>query len=175
MSHRNRNARRQATVPTATGPRISRRAWIGIAASGAAVVLIGRRAWPHRVAPAGTPAVTVFRSPSCSCCGEWISQMQSAGFTIDERAVEDISLAKRSLKVPENLYACHTAQAGDFVFEGHVPPDLVERVLSERPAIRGLAVPGMPQSAPGMDIGHVPYDVISFDAGGRTAVYATRS
>lgn len=176
MSHRNRRARQRAVTPTPpAGPRMTRRTWFGIAAGGAAVVLVGRRVWPHHVAPPDAPTVTVYRSPSCGCCGQWITKMESAGFTIDERAADDISLAKRSLKVPENLYACHTAQVGDFVFEGHVPPDLVARVLRERPAIRGLAVPGMPQSAPGMDMGHQEYEVISFDATGKTAVYATRS
>ncbi len=173
--HASGRPQQQGRASGARGPRISRRTWIGAAAGGAALVLIGKRAWPHRIAPANAPHVAVYRSPACGCCGEWIKKMESAGFTVDERSMDDLSAVKRDLGVPQSLYACHTAESGGFVFEGHVPPDLVERMLSERPALRGLAVPGMPQSAPGMDMGHVPYDVISFDATGRTAVYATRS
>ena len=61
------------------------------------------------------------------------------------------------------------------MFEGHVPPDLVQQVLRDRPAFAGLAVPGMPQGAPGMETRSERYEVISFTRAGETAVYAVRS
>jgi hypothetical protein len=78
-------------------------------------------------------------------------------------------------KVPEKLYSCHTAVVQGYVIEGHVPADLIHRLLKERPALAGLAVPGMPVGSPGME-GPNPqhYEVISFDKAGRTSVYARR-
>ena len=78
-------------------------------------------------------------------------------------------------KVPEKLYSCHTALVQGYVIEGHVPADLIQRLLKERPAVAGLAVPGMPVGSPGMEGANPqPYEVISFDKAGRTFVYARR-
>jgi hypothetical protein len=75
--------------------------------------------------------------------------------------------------VPERLAACHTARAGPYTIEGHVPAADIRRLLRERPAVAGLAVPGMPIGSPGMEEGdrHDPYDVLAFDAKGRTSVF----
>jgi hypothetical protein len=82
---------------------------------------------------------------------------------------------KIKYKVPEKLYSCHTAVIQSYVIEGHVPADLIHRLLKERPAVAGLAVPGMPVGSPGMEGPNPqPYDVISFDKQGRTSVYARR-
>jgi hypothetical protein len=62
-----------------------------------------------------------------------------------------------------------------YIIEGHVPADLIQRLLKERPALAGLAVPGMPVGSPGMEGPNPrPYEVISFDKAGRTSVYARR-
>ena len=75
----------------------------------------------------------------------------------------------------EKLQSCHTAIAQGYVFEGHVPADLIFRVLKEKPAFRGLAVPGMPAGSPGMDGPNPqPYEVMAFDKEGRVTVYAKR-
>ena len=77
--------------------------------------------------------------------------------------------------ITENLEACHTATIGGYVVEGHVPADLIQRLLRERPAVAGIAVPGMPARSPGMDGGAgAPYEVLTFTRDGRTAVYARR-
>jgi hypothetical protein len=79
--------------------------------------------------------------------------------------------------VPESLTACHTALVDGYVVEGHVPATTIQRLLKERPAIAGIAVPGMPPGSPGMDIAGEPaqrYDVIAFDRDGKTRVYETR-
>lgn len=77
--------------------------------------------------------------------------------------------------ITDELAACHTAMVDGYVIEGHVPADLIQRLLRERPQIRGLAVPGMPPRSPGMDApGGGPYQVIAFTVDGRTSVYATR-
>ncbi len=77
--------------------------------------------------------------------------------------------------MPQALGSCHTARVGGYVVEGHVPAADVRRMLTEKPAIAGISAPGMPMGSPGME-GPYPadrYDVVSFDAQGRTAVYAS--
>lgn len=126
---------------------------------------------------AGDPStVVVYKSPTCGCCGDWIEHMQKAGFTVEVHDVADVSPVKRELGVGQSLWSCHTAKVGSYVLEGHVPADQVVRMLAEKPAIRGLAVPGMPIGSPGMDEGYdkstwQDYDVVAFDAQGGTSVY----
>jgi hypothetical protein len=78
-------------------------------------------------------------------------------------------------KVPDKLYACHTALVQGYVIEGHVPADLIHRLLKEKPSVQGLGVPGMPVGSPGME-GPNPqsYEVFTFDKQGGTKVYARR-
>ena len=76
--------------------------------------------------------------------------------------------------MPEKLYSCHTAIIQGYVIEGHVPADLILRLLKEKPRVLGLAVPGMPSGSPGMDGPPEPYEVLTFDKSGRTSVYAKR-
>jgi len=77
--------------------------------------------------------------------------------------------------VPAKLRSCHTALIDGYIIEGHVPADLIEKLLKERPAVLGLAVPGMPVGSPGMEGGKPErYDVLTFDKDGKTTVYATR-
>ena len=77
--------------------------------------------------------------------------------------------------MPERLYACHTALIDGYVIEGHVLADLIYKLLKDKPAVVGLAVPGMPAGSPGMESGQPePYEVLTFDKNGRTTVYAKR-
>lgn len=80
------------------------------------------------------------------------------------------------LGVPEKFASCHTAVAAGYWVEGHVPPDLVHQLMSERPAnIKGIAVPGMIPGSPGMEAPNpAKYNILSGDDAGNTAVYATR-
>ena len=103
--------------------------------------------------------------------------LKRAGFEVREANVGDLAPVKRRLQVPAALQSCHTAVIGDYVVEGHVPADLIRRLLRERPAVLGLAVPGMPVGAPGMEAPGRPaerYDVLTFDRSGRTTVFARR-
>jgi hypothetical protein len=83
--------------------------------------------------------------------------------------MDDLTEVKAQLGVPAALQSCHTAIAGRYVFEGHVPADLIRRFLRERPKALGLAVPGMP-----MGSRSEKYDVLLFDKTGKTRVYAQR-
>jgi len=100
--------------------------------------------------------------------------MRGAGFQVEARDVSDDQLTaiNQQAGVPGQLEACHTAQVGGYVVEGHVPADDVRRLLHERPQVVGIAVPGMPQGSPGMGGAPQPYQVIAFAADGRTSVWA---
>ena len=124
---------------------------------------------------AGADDVVMHKDPNCGCCGKWAEHMRAAGFTVKEVATERMDLVKEDAGVPQALGSCHTARVGGYVVEGHVPAADVRRMLTEKPAIAGISAPGMPMGSPGME-GPYPadrYDVVSFDAQGRTAVYAS--
>lgn len=125
-------------------------------------------------APPGPGDMVVYKSPTCGCCDGWIDHLRAAGFRVIPRDTSDVGAVKRRLGVLPTLESCHTATISGYVIEGHVPADAIVRLLEERPAIVGLAVPGMPAGSPGMESArpHVSYEVIAFDKEGRTQVYA---
>lgn len=123
------------------------------------------------------PPMTVYKSATCGCCKQWIAHVEKAGFKVTAHDVADLDATKKDLGVPAALASCHTAVLGPYLIEGHVPADVIDKFLAEKPAgARGLAVPGMPQSAPGMDVPGAKdqYDVLLFTATGKTRVYAKR-
>ena len=151
---------------------LTRRAFLTRAATLAAAAALATR---HADALPPATRVTVYKDPNCGCCTAWNEAMRKAGFQIDVRDTPNISTVKASLGVPNALASCHTGVVAGYLFEGHVPPDLVQRVLKERPALVGLFVPGMPSGSPGME-GPSPerYDVIALGRDQRQSVYATR-
>jgi hypothetical protein len=124
---------------------------------------------------APSPHITVYKSPTCGCCQDWVEHIEEHGFTVTVHDTSTLTEVKARRNVPQALQSCHTAEVGGYVVEGHVPADLVQRLLKERPAVVGLAVPGMPMGSPGMEGPRKdPYDVVTFDRRGQTAVYAKR-
>ena len=126
-------------------------------------------------AVAADDEVVMYTDPNCGCCGKWAEHMREHGFKVKEVATTQMGQVKGEAGVPQALGSCHTARVGGYVVEGHVPAADVRRMLTEKPAIAGISAPGMPMGSPGME-GPYPadrYDVVSFDAQGRTAVYAS--
>jgi len=122
-----------------------------------------------------TPVITVYKDPSCGCCTKWVKHLSSNGFVVTTHDVQNMDDIKRAMNVPVALQSCHTAVVDRYVIEGHVPADLVKKILTEKPAILGLAVPGMPAGSPGMEGDHVEhYNVVAFDRDGKTHVFAKR-
>ena len=115
---------------------------------------------------AGSHVLKVYKSPSCGCCGAWVSHMHSAGFRGIVRDVPDLHPIKKKFGVAPELRACHTAVIDGYVIEGHVPAREVIRLLNDRPKAIGLAVPGMPIGSPGMEQGgrRDPFQVILFSS-----------
>ncbi len=124
------------------------------------------------------PAVSVSKTPTCGCCAKWVDHMKNAGFqmTVTDMPRESLDNVKAKHNVPAAMHSCHTAVVNGYVIEGHVPASEVKRMLKEKPKVTGLAVPGMPLGSPGMEVSGVtaqPYDVLTFDAQGKTRVFAT--
>lgn len=119
------------------------------------------------------PTLTVYKSPSCGCCGKWIEHMKASGFTVVTHDTENVASHKVRLGVPAAMGSCHTAEVAGYLVEGHVPAADVKRLLAERPRARGLVSPGMPASAPGMDDPRrIPYEVLLVGYDGQSATYA---
>jgi hypothetical protein len=119
--------------------------------------------------------MTVYKSPTCGCCGDWIKHVKAAGFDVVAVNVDVVEPYKKKHGVPLDLASCHTGVIGEYAFEGHVPADLIKRFLKSPPrGARGLAVPGMPLGSPGMEVGgrKDAYDVMVFDKAGKRSVYA---
>ena len=127
-----------------------------------------------RPARAAAPALEVWKSRGCGCCSAWASRFTAAGFTVQVYEVDDVAAVRAAAGVPPDLGGCHTAKVAGYVVEGHVPVPAVQRLLAERPAVVGLAVPGMPVGAPGMEMPDQPaepFQVIAFAADGSRAVF----
>ena len=120
--------------------------------------------------------MTVYKSPSCGCCDKWVEHLQENDFEVDVQIVNDTTPIKLSAGVPRHLGSCHTAIVGDYWVEGHVPADLIQKLLDEQPEnIKGITVPGMPAGSPGMESPNpVTYQILSVDEDGKAEVYATR-
>jgi hypothetical protein len=119
------------------------------------------------------PVVTVVKSPSCGCCDAWVAHLRGAGFQVRIADVADVTPTARRLGIPDDLRSCHTASVGGYAIEGHVPAADIRRLLRERPAAAGLAVPGMPVGSPGMEHGSQPYRTILFTRTGQRRVFAS--
>lgn len=132
---------------------------------------------PDVALPTATlPEVTVWRSPSCGCCGDWIAHMRAAGFSVRDVVQPAMHQVKTRLGVPARYASCHTATVGQYLLEGHVPASDVKRLLAEAPEGRGLLVPGMPIGSPGMEVpgrANDAYDVLLLDDTGGVSVFAS--
>lgn len=117
--------------------------------------------------------VTMYKNPGCQCCTYWAQHMEENGFTVTEEPTKELTSIKVDQDVPYSIQACHTAIVGDYVVEGHVPAEDVQRMLEERPDIIGIGVGGMPEGSPGMEGPNPePYSVFAFDIDGNRTVWA---
>ena len=130
-------------------------------------------AWQARGGTALKPSMQVYKDPYCGCCSKWVDHMRANGFVA---TVTDTNMTpiRARYGIGERIASCHTAIVSGYVIEGHVPASDVKKLLAAKPkAVKGLTIPGMPASAPGMDVmPFQPYTVLSFDDTGKTAVYA---
>lgn len=138
---------------------LTRRLFLGAAGS------LALTPWPLATA-ATASMVQVFKTPTCGCCTMWVEHLMTNGFAVEAEDLADLGPIKKMAGVPDHLLACHTGMIDDYTIEGHIPAAATEKLLVERPAIRGFAVPGMPAGSPGMpDPMPERYDVIAFGNG----------
>ncbi|MBK9362966.1 MAG: DUF411 domain-containing protein [Rubrivivax sp.] len=149
-----------------------RRRWLGAGAAGLLVT-----AWPAATlaTPAARVLVEVWKDPSCGCCGDWILHLQANGLAVKVNDTGNTAMRRR-LGIDLKYGSCHTALVGGYAIEGHVPAREIHRLLKERPAALGLAVPGMPVGSPGMDGDAYggrkdPYDVLLLARDGGARVF----
>ena len=110
--------------------------------------------------------IVVHRSPTCTCCGKWIDHLKQNNFKVQDIVTNNVQAVKDKYGITEQLASCHTAVVEGYAIEGHVPADDIKKMLTTKPKIVGLAVPGMVTGSPGMEMGGKtdPYQVVSFDA-----------
>ena len=129
-------------------------------------------------AQSAAPAIEVYKSPSCGCCKDWLKHLQANGFTNLRIHDTGNNAARTRLGMPAKFASCHTATVEGYVLEGHVPAADVRRLLKDKPAALGLAVPDMPIGSPGMDGPEYgnrrdPYDVLLVARDGTSTVFAS--
>jgi hypothetical protein len=120
---------------------------------------------------------TVYKDPNCGCCHNYVSHLRENGFDVEVVDTADLTSIKQSHGVPEDLAGCHSTLVEGYVVEGHVPIAIVKRLLQEKPAIRGISLPGMPLGSPGMDGDKegpfVVYEITANENPGDRKIYAT--
>ena len=133
----------------------------------AIIFLLGNNVWAE-------PLIEVHKSPSCGCCGKWITHLEANGFDVTAENSLNMQEVKREAGVPDQHASCHTAHVGDYFIEGHVPAADIRRLLEEKPKAKGLTVPGMPVGSPGMEMGdrQDPYQVLLVKEDGSTEVFS---
>ena len=94
--------------------------------------------------------ITIFKSPTCGCCAEYITYLKSKNFQVEVVNTQDMLSIKEKYNIPQDLESCHTGIVGNYFLEGHIPIEAIQKLLEEKPDILGIALPGMPSDAPGM-------------------------
>ena len=161
----------------ASSRRPLRLTWVGGAIGLVAALGIAVAVFEGRSAEAARQSVIdVYKDPACGCCSLWVEHLRDHGFAVTARDTRDVAALKADSGVPREMQSCHTALVDGYVVEGHVPAEDVQRLLADRPAITGLAVPGMPIGSPGMEVAGMapqPYDVMAFNEDGSAFVFAS--
>ena len=104
---------------------------------------------PLRAVAAPTKA-TLYKNPQCTCCEGYAAYLRQNGFDVDVKPTNDLAEISQKAGVPEQYQGCHTMFVDGYVVDGHVPVEVIHKLLTERPAIAGITLPGMPAGSPGM-------------------------
>ena len=94
--------------------------------------------------------ITLYKSPSCTCCASYAKYLEKKGFEVESINRTDMSSIKDEYGIPRSMESCHTTVIGDYVVEGHIPVEAIEKLLTDTPDIHGIAMPAMPAGSPGM-------------------------
>jgi hypothetical protein len=125
-------------------------------------------------ARAAAAAVTLYKNPECGCCDGYADYLRHNGFSVTAKATNDLSEISRKAGIPPELQGCHTAFIGNYVVDGHVPVEAINKLLAERPAIKGITLPEMPEGSPGMSGEKTGlFTIYGIGADGKSSVYVT--
>ncbi|MDP3985259.1 MAG: DUF411 domain-containing protein [bacterium] len=105
---------------------------------------------PNEIAAPGEKSAVVYRSLSCGCCGGYVDYLKKNGFSVSVEPVSERFDRSEKFGIPSELGSCHTTVIDGYVIEGHVPLEAVQKLLDERPVLRGISLPQMPIGSPGM-------------------------
>lgn len=95
-------------------------------------------------------AAVVYKSPTCGCCVGYTRFLKQDGYELSVEETTDMSSVKQAHNIPSSMQSCHTVVIGDYFVEGHIPLEVVDKLLAEKPDLDGIALPGMPAGSPGM-------------------------
>jgi len=119
-------------------------------------------------------AVTLYKSPNCGCCSGHAKALEEAGFSVTIEETDNLDLVKQTHNIPADGASCHTSVIGDYVVEGHVPLEAIEKLLDEKPDIAGIGLAGMPIGTPGMPGRKTaPYEIYQLSNTGDTTSFLT--
>jgi len=118
------------------------------------------------------PEATMYRVPFCGCCDGHAEHLRAHGYRVTIVETRNMTSIKKKHSIPQQFEGCHTIKVGGYVVEGHVPASVIDRLLKERPAIRGISLPGMPDGSPGMT-GEKKEPFVIYELSKEGQVYAT--
>lgn len=120
---------------------------------------------------AATINAVMYKNPQCSCCEAYAAYLEQNGFKVEVKPVNNLAQISGDAGVPADLEGCHTLMVDGYVIDGLVPVDVVKKLLADRPAITGIALPGMPGGAPGMPgTKNEPFTIYAFTKDGKAPV-----
>lgn len=124
---------------------------------------------------AAAPRATLYKSPQCGCCEGYAAYLRQNGFEVDVKATNDLAMISQKAGIPEKLQGCHTMFIDGYAVDGHVPVNVIRKMLSERPTTAGITLPGMPEGSPGMTGRKTePFKIYAVSKDGVTpTIYAT--
>lgn len=152
---------------------MTRRTLLRHASFAAMAVVLGPMAWRIRPAAAAVkPPVALFKNPGCECCDGYAAYLRQDGFTVTVKETDKLAGISAKAGVPAEMQGCHSAFIGGYVIDGHVPVEAINRLLTERPPLKGLVLPGMPLGSPGMAGDKAkPFEILAIDQNGKTSPY----
>ena len=131
------------------------------------VIVSSARATPSR------GDVTLYKNPQCGCCEGYADYLRDNGFNVKAISTNDLTVMGQKYGIPDDQQPCHISLIGGYVVGGHIPMEVIDRLLAEKPKMAGITLPGMPEGTPGMP-GNKPGPLDIYEIGGSPPkVYAT--
>lgn len=117
-------------------------------------------------------AVTIYKSPNCECCDNYAAYMRRTGFDVKVINTNDMNTIRQEHKISQHMASCHTTLVGNYAVEGHIPIEAIQKLLEEKPALKTIAMPGMPSGSPGMPGAKLqPFTIHGITEDGDESVY----